>query len=115
MCGNQENRSCCPDASILQEEICGRFGVINEEVWIAPIVNDYIQGTFEVFNSGPGLALFTVHTITDNDPQVYIVPPGNSLAVSVNNPTKFIVQTADLEDNQASGKWCIKLYKRVFE
>lgn len=112
MCGSQGNDCCCcPNAVIFTEEVCGNIkDPINQAVWTAPPVNDYIQGTFEVFNAGPGTIDFSVNGT------VFTVPPGTSQAISVNNPTIFIVQTTDIPGAIAgtSGKWCITLYKRVF-
>ncbi|MEK3856208.1 S-Ena type endospore appendage [Cytobacillus sp. FSL H8-0458] len=112
MCGS--NRSgdccCCPDPVIFQEKLCGNIqDPIDQAVWTAPAVNDYIQGTFEVFNAGPGTIDFSVNG------NVFSVPPGNSRAVSFNNPTIFIVQTVGQPGAQpgTSGKWCIVLYKRI--
>lgn len=113
MCGSNGSGDCCccPDAVVLQEKVCGNIkDRINQAVWTAPTVNDYIQGTFEVFNAGPGDIEFSVNGV------VFTVPPGNSKVVSVNNPTIFIIQTFDFPGAQegTSGKWCITLYKRVF-
>ncbi|KXZ18810.1 hypothetical protein AXI59_16255 [Bacillus nakamurai] len=115
MCGSKGNDCCCcPNAMIFQEELCGNFGAIDAAVWTAPTVNDYIQGTFEVFNAGPGTVDFSV---TSNGVlNLFHVPPENSIAVSFNNPTRFAVQTIFGEVyNGSTGKWCITLYKRIFE
>lgn len=109
--GNGNNNNCCPDGVILTEDLCGNIkDPIDQAVWTAPNVNDYIQGTFDVFNAGPGTIDFSINGT------VYTVPPGNSKAVSVNNPSIFIVQTFGQEGAVAgtTGKWCITLYKRVF-
>lgn len=112
MCGSQGNDCCCcPDAVIFTEEICGNIkDPIDQAVWTAPTVNDYIQGTFEVFNAGPGTIDFSVNGI------VFTAPAGSSKVVSFNNPTIFIVQTIGQTGAVAgtTGKWCITLYKRVF-
>ena len=112
MCGTQgSDCCCCPDAMIFTEEICGNIkDPIDQAVWTAPTVNDYFQGTFEVFNAGPGTIDFSVNGT------VFTVPAGSSKAVSFNNPTIFIVQTVGQTGAVAgtTGKWCIKLYKRVF-
>lgn len=92
MCGSKGNDCCCcPDAMIFQEELCGNItDPIDQAVWTAPAVNDYFQGTFEVTNNGPGTIDFSVNGT------VFTVPPGSSRAVSVNNPTIFIVQTFNI-------------------
>lgn len=106
MCGTQGNDCCCcPNAMIFQEKICGNFGDINAVVWTAPAVNDYIQGTFEVFNAGPNPVVFAV---VNGGPNI-TVPPGTSQAISVNNPTVLGIVSIG-----SHGKWCITLYKRVF-
>lgn len=115
MCGSQGNDCCCcPNAVILQEQICGNFRDINQIVWEAPAVNDYIQGTFEVFNAGNGPVMFTVNNLPTPP---FTVPPGTSQSISVNNPTNFIIQTTGFPGAVPGthGKWCITLYKRVFE
>lgn len=115
MCGSQGNNCCCcPDAMIFTEKICGDFGSINQVVWSAPEVNDYIQGTFEVFNAGSGRVDFSVNFPT-NPIVIENVPPGTSQSISVNNPETFIIQTIfNGVYSGTTGKWCITLYKRVF-
>ncbi|MBO9129851.1 S-Ena type endospore appendage [Bacillus sp. 165] len=112
MCGsNAFGGDCCPDAMIFQEQLCGNItDPIDQAVWVAPATNDYIQGTFEVFSAGPGTIDFSVNGV------VFTAPPGTSKAVSVNNPSTFIVQTNGQRGAVAgtTGKWCITLYKRVF-
>lgn len=116
MCGSQGNDCCCcPDAMIFQEEICGDFKDIDAVVWSPPAVNDYFQGTFEVFNAGPGQVRFSVNDPA-NPANLFDVPPGTSRAVSVNNPFRFAVQSIGIDGAVTGtfGKWCITLYKRVF-
>lgn len=109
MCGTQGNDCCCcPDAVIFKEEICGNIGPTTsagEVVWQPIGVNDYIQGTFEVFNAGPGDIIFAVVNGGPN----FTVPVGTTQVISVNNPTVL-----GIISNGATGKWCITLYKRVF-
>ncbi|WP_163100463.1 S-Ena type endospore appendage [Peribacillus alkalitolerans] len=119
MCGNHGsnfNGFCCPDPQIFVEKNCGNLrGPLGTTettpdtfapVWTGPADGDYFQGTFEVFNCGPvGNILFRVSP----NATVITVPPGNSIAVSVNNPTSFEV----IVPTGTSGKFCITLYKRV--
>ena len=110
MCGSQGNDCCCcPDAVIFQEKLCGNFGAIDQAVWTAPAVNDYVQGTFEVFNAGTGQVDFSVNGA------VFTVPPRTSKTLSFNNPSIFVVQTIfNNVFSGSTGKWCITLYKRIF-
>jgi hypothetical protein len=108
-CLNGFKGTCCPPAQILQEQLCGNIkDPIDQVVWTATM-NHYIQGTFEVFNTGPGTIDFSVNGT------VFSVLPQNSKAVSINNPTIFIVQTVGQPGAIAgtTGKWCINLYKRI--
>ncbi|MEL3973319.1 S-Ena type endospore appendage [Rossellomorea oryzaecorticis] len=102
-----------PQAQIFQEKLCGNFKGISDPataipIWSAPL-DDYIQGTFEVFNSsastGPLLGTITSQP-SATDLEIF---PGNSQAKSVLNPTSFTI-TAGSGD---SGTWCINLYKRI--
>lgn len=113
MCNsNGFNGNCCPSAQIFQEKICGNLtGPLNDFlIWSVPatFVNDYIQGTFEIFNAGPGTI---TANINDNGTLVggLNVPPGTSQAVSVNSPGSV---TVDVPAGTA-GRFCITLYKRV--
>lgn len=111
MCSNTgSDCCCCPSGVIFTEKLCGNItDPIDQIVWSAPEESDYIQGTFEVTNNGPGTIDFSVNG------DVYTVPTGSSKAVSVNNPTEFIVQTIGQPGALpgTTGKWCITLYKRV--
>lgn len=119
MCGSNGSNSnccCCPNAVVFQEKICGNLtGPLGEAApfiaWQAPEVNDYFQGTFEIFNAGPGIITATV---LNNDGVVVgtlTVPPGSSISVSVNNPNSLNIISVPLGTH---GKFCITLYKRVF-
>lgn len=112
MCGsNGSNNACCPPAVIMKEEICGNFSGLNAatEVWSAPL-GDYIQGTFQIFNSAASAGLGPVVGGGVADPVILLsAEPGNTDSQSVGNPTSFTITSA-LGD---SGTWCITLYKRV--
>ncbi|MEH7010756.1 S-Ena type endospore appendage [Neobacillus niacini] len=125
MCGSQGSNSnccCCPNAIVLQEKICGNLaGPLPVPVpspgltlpflaWEAPDVNDYFQGTFEIFNAGPATITAEVLDSTGGVIATLTVPPGNSVSVSVNNPDSFSVTVPD----GTHGKFCITLYKRLF-
>jgi hypothetical protein len=108
MCGSNGSNSnccCCPNAV---EKICGNLmgPLTNFPVWTAPTVNDYFQGTFEIFNAGPA-GNITSNVIPDTSEPI---TPGNSISASINNPTTFTVTV----DSGTHGKFCITLYKRVF-
>ena len=76
------------------------------QAWKAPRKdNDFIQGTFEVFNSAQ--SKFPVLAVVDGE--FLWVKPGNSETVSVNRPRKFIIWAFDNTD----GKFCFTLYKRI--
>jgi hypothetical protein len=117
MCDKKKKKKCKKRSSleiqILQETLCGNFKGISDPATVIPIwsapPDDYIQGTFEVFNSsastGPVLGTITSQPPTD-DLEIF---PGNSQAKSVLNPNSFTI-TAGLGD---SGTWCINLYKRI--
>lgn len=96
---------CCPESKVLTEEICGVLdGPIDQIVWTAPSPSDYFQGTFTVTNTGNTTFIFSVNGT------VFDVPAGNTVSVSVNNPTNFIVTLVEGD----FGKFCITLYKRFF-
>lgn len=106
------NGNCCPSAQILQEKICGNLTgpLTNFIAWSASVtLNDYIQGTFEIFNAGPGII---TAVINDNGTSAgsLTVPPGTSQSVSVNSPDSF--QITDVPAG-TTGKFCITLYKRI--
>jgi Protein of unknown function (DUF3992) len=116
MCGSHGSNSnccCCPNAVVLQEKICGNLAgpLTNFVAWQAPAVNDYFQGTFEIFNAGPGTITATVLNSAGVVIGTLTVPPGNSVSVSVNNPNSFVITSVPAGTH---GKFCITLYKRVF-
>jgi hypothetical protein len=113
MCGS--NGSCCPSAQLFQEQICGNFnnlgvGVVDEVVFNAPL-GDYFEGTFQIFNSASSSGIVTGTVNTSVGPSVGVgpVPPGNTFASAVRNPTSFSLSIPA----GASGTYCITLYKRV--
>lgn len=114
MCGSNVSGDCCccPNAMVFQEKICGNLtGPLNGFIaWQAPTVNDYFQGTFEIFNAGPGIITADVLNSASVVIATLTVQPGNSVSVSVNNPNSFSVTVLD----GTHGKFCITLYKRLF-
>lgn len=115
MCGSNnsnQNCSCCPNATVLQEKNCGNLTgpLTNFIAWQAPVVNDYFQGTFEIFNAGPGIITANVLNSAGVVIGSLTVPPGNSVSVSVNNPNSFSITVPA----GTHGKFCITLYKRLF-
>lgn len=115
MCGSNGN-SCCPSAQVFQEKICGNLqGPLPWEsqpgftAWNAPAVNDYFQGTFEIFNAGPDIITARVLNSTGEFVDLS-VPAGNSVSISFNNPDSFVVFVPE----GTNGKFCINLYKRIF-
>lgn len=102
------NKHCCPEGQVFVEEICGNLRApIDQDVWVAPTpFSDYVQGTFTVFNSGNTPFLISANGVLP----ATTVPPGNTVSLSVNNPTRFTVTL----DNGDKGEYCIKLYKRLF-
>jgi hypothetical protein len=115
MCGsNGFNNACCPPAQILKEEICGNFNnssgaPLAIPVWEAP-AGDYIQGTFQVFNSAASVGVATGNIDLGNF-SVAMTPatPGNTVSETFNNPEGLVIATG----GTASGRYCITLYKRV--
>ncbi|MBO9129852.1 S-Ena type endospore appendage [Bacillus sp. 165] len=114
MCGSKGN--CCPDRVVFQEKICGNLtgSLGSAEVpfiaWQGPAVNDYFQGTFEIFNAGPGIINANVLDINGGSSPIN-VPSGNSVAVSVNNPAALRIVSVPAGTH---GKFCITLYKAIF-
>lgn len=100
---------CCPPSQVFQEKICGNLtGALTDFLaWQAPLgVNDYFQGTFEIFNAGPGI----ITAVANGGPgNLLTIPSGTSQVVSINLPTNLTV-TVPLG---TTGKFCINLYKRV--
>src|SRR5699024_7453259 len=78
--------------------------------WVSPSVNDYFQGTFEIFNVGPGTITAQVVDTSDNSTPI-IVTAGNSIAVSVNNPA--YLEMINLPSG-TRGKFCMNLFKAMF-
>lgn len=120
MCGSNgfHGGACCPQAQIFQEKLCGNFNNTTDEeitliAWQVPEgVTDYIQGTFEIFNSNVSAdAVEGVVTSANDEIEVpeIVADPGNSAAVSVSRPTAFEITVGPGE----SGTYCITLYKRV--
>ena len=110
--GSNSNCCCCPDAAIFQEEICGNLtGLLSGYLaWEAPAVNDYFQGTFEIFNAGPDTITASVLDSNGNVIAPLSIPPNNSVSASANNPEFFSVNVPA----GTHGKFCITLYKRLF-
>lgn len=93
---NQRDQLC-------QEKICGNLnggtaGLTLFTAWTAPAVNDYFQGTFEIFNAGPATTA-SVTTTAGGTVNFLSIPPGSSIS---NVPAG------------TTGKFCINLYKRLF-
>lgn len=116
MCSsNKSNDACCPSAQIIQENLCGNLTGqligVDAVVWEAdPLgVNNYFQGTFEVFNSSN--TPIDVNITRATGPSVaFTVPPLTTTSRSVLNP----ISLATTLDPGETGKYCIILYKRVF-
>ncbi|WP_027954011.1 S-Ena type endospore appendage [Halobacillus kuroshimensis] len=108
MCGvySDSVSACCPQAQIVQEEICGNInGVLTADIlWSAP-AGSYISGTFQVFNS----ASSTGNIVVAGDVVFAGVTPGNTQSESVDNPTTFTVTALA----GVNGTYCITLYKRI--
>ncbi|MYL18984.1 hypothetical protein GLW04_03725 [Halobacillus litoralis] len=107
MCGvySDSGSACCPQAQIVQEEICGNINelLVAETLWEAP-AGSYVSATFQVFNSASSAGSI----VTAGD-VVLTALPGNTVSESVNNPTLFTVTTLA----GITGTYCITLYKRV--
>ena len=120
MCGSNGMSGdccCCPPAQFFQEKICGNFnnpvgtgGGLGVTVWSAP-AGDYLEGTFEIFNSAssPGAVTGSVTSTAVPVVTIFSAPPGFSVSVSVRRPTIFTLTVPE----GASGTYCITLYKRV--
>ncbi|PEA16767.1 hypothetical protein COK06_27315 [Bacillus cereus] len=114
MCGSQgisENCCCCPPAQLFQEKICGNFGPNNTvAVWSAGEVDDYVQGTFEVFNSASSIEFATggVSSALQGG-FTFGTPPGFSRSASAPFPISFTIESPA----NTSGTFCITLYKRI--
>ncbi|MCA0986509.1 S-Ena type endospore appendage [Guptibacillus algicola] len=116
MCGSQwDNNACCPDGQVFQEKICGNLAPGNDlAVWDAAEggVDDYLQGTFEVFNAGDHNIQVTIRDASNQIiVGVYDVPPQTTVTKSANKPAKLVVTVP--ETNKLGSKYCITLYKRV--
>lgn len=109
--------NCCPDGVIFKEEFCGNLkgplspGGTDVVVWDGSTVDDYFQGTFEIYNKGEGTISAEVTRVGATAVSL-VVPPGNSFAVSVDNPATFEITNAPA---RTRGKFCITLYKEVLD
>jgi hypothetical protein len=117
MCGPNGNgigSACCPPAHFFQEQICGNFnggtgGIVNEAVFVAS-PEDYLEGTFQIFNSAASLSTVNGAVITPQGPApIGPVPPGNTFTIARRNPELFTITAP----GGTSGTYCITLYKRV--
>ncbi|EEK75499.1 hypothetical protein COE58_03525 [Bacillus cereus] len=113
MCGSQgiSGNFCCPPSQIFQEKICGNFGPDNDVVvWFADQVDDYIQGTFEVFNSASstGNVIASLGSALQGS-VLFPTPPGFSRSTSFPLPITFQINSPP----NTSGTFCITLYKRI--
>ncbi|KXZ12711.1 hypothetical protein AXI59_16240 [Bacillus nakamurai] len=121
MCGSQGSNldcCCCPNRVVFQEKICGNLtgplpvsGTTSFVAWVAPAVNDYFQGTFEIFNAGPAGTISAEVIDTSGTIFPIVATPGNSISVSVNNPASLTIISVPLG---TSGTFCINLYKSIF-
>ena len=116
MCGSNGSNMdccCCPYRVVFQENICGNLAgpLTNFPAWTPPAVNDYFQGTFEIFNAGPAGDITAVVTNTAGTAFTIVATPGNSISVSVNNPASFTITIATAGTH---GKFCINLFKSIF-
>jgi hypothetical protein len=119
MCGSNGmgiGGACCPPAQTFQEQICGNFngstiGITDAVVFIAP-VGDYLEGTFQLFNSASSVSSVSGTVTSAGAPPttpIGPVPPGNTFTVAVKNPTSFSISIPA----GTNGTYCITLYKRV--
>lgn len=109
MCGSSKTGSCCcPTSQIIQENLCGNFaGPLDTfRAWSAPTPNDYVQGTFEIFNAGPETIIVN---LVGNVGIGYDVPPGTTSARSILRPSLLLLSVPE----GTSGKFCLTLYKRL--
>ncbi|EEK78179.1 hypothetical protein COE58_03520 [Bacillus cereus] len=112
MCGSQgiSGDFCCPPPQIFQEKICGNFGPNNTVVvWTAGEVDDYVQGTFEVFNSASSTGGMGAVIESVQGSFVFATPPGFSKSTSISLPTTFKIGSPP----STSGTFCITLYKQI--
>lgn len=118
MCGSHNfgNNGCCPSGQVFQEKLCGNVtsNLVNQNAWAArPGVNDYFQGTFQVFNAGDTGISFDVLSSTPGSSATDIpVPPGSTVSISVANPIQFLIDTTG--SVVTGSTWCAVLYKRVY-
>ncbi|PEQ68076.1 S-Ena type endospore appendage [Bacillus cereus] len=107
----EQSRACCPTPKIVEEKICGNFATAVDPltVWTTN-ENNYISGTFEVYNSASTSGNATMDVTSNPDIAVIQVPPGTTMSVSAQRPTAFTI-SAPLAG--ANGTYCITLYKRV--
>lgn len=113
MCHSQASGSCCPPAQVFQEKLCGNFSnisgiAVTQAVWIAA-AGEYVDGTFEIFNSAASTAAVTGSiTSTPIVPDI-VVPPGFTVSSSASSPTLFEITIPP----GASGTFCVTVYKRI--
>ncbi|RTR26949.1 hypothetical protein EKG37_20450 [Robertmurraya yapensis] len=94
--------------TIIKEEFCGNFMDGEEMVWQAPS-NNYIQGTFQVFNSSSSIA--DVNVSINSTPTIIFpaVSPGFTISRVAINPTSFTINAP----SGTNGTYCITLFKRI--
>ncbi|MGG5795838.1 S-Ena type endospore appendage [Bacillus cereus] len=108
--GISGNCCCCPPAQLFQEKICGNFGPNNSVVvWTAFDVDDYVQGTFEIFNSASSTGNAAILITGVQSSFTTATPPGFSRAFSARLPIAFQIGSP----SNTSGTFCITLYKRI--
>ncbi|MFB7642038.1 hypothetical protein [Peribacillus butanolivorans] len=84
---------------------------LDETVFTAP-VGAYFEGTFEIFNSAASVSTVTGTVNSSTAPvttTIGPVPPGNTIANTVQNPTSFVIQMP----SGTSGTYSLTLYKRI--
>lgn len=114
MCSNNNN-ACCPPDQVFQESHCGNFKGNQDDdritVWESRLdCNDFIQGTFEVFNSNDSKHRVKATVVKEGygDEEFYIYP-GDSVLISVSHPKKFKIKVQECDH----GKFCFNLFKRI--
>ncbi|WP_404430487.1 S-Ena type endospore appendage [Sutcliffiella horikoshii] len=113
MCG--VDGGCCPSGHVLQEELCGNYAGelsgVAARVWeFTPSnLSDYIEGTVQVFNASNSNLDVVISRASGGDVD-FVVAPHTTASRSVLRPTALIINANEGQ----SGKYCIKLYKRVY-